>query len=81
MVQARHLGTLPAVKREWKSVDHFTAGAFVRHVAGRVETLYVPIIGIRARSRQQGGRINRLPLVSWPSDGPERSRSAHEPGS
>lgn len=32
--------TLPAVKREWKSVDHLTSGAFVAMWRDRVETLY-----------------------------------------
>ena len=33
--------TLPAVKREWKSVDRLTSGAFVAMWRERVETLYV----------------------------------------
>ena len=33
--------TLPAVKREWKSVDRLTSGAFVAMWRDRVETLYV----------------------------------------
>jgi hypothetical protein len=33
--------TLPAVKREWKSVDHLTSGAFVAMWRDRVDTLYV----------------------------------------
>jgi hypothetical protein len=32
--------TLPAVKREWKSVDRLTSGAFVAMWRDRVETLY-----------------------------------------
>jgi hypothetical protein len=32
--------TLPAVKREWKSVDRLTSGAFVTMWRDRVETLY-----------------------------------------
>jgi hypothetical protein len=32
--------TLPAVKREWKSVDHLTSGAFVTMWRDRVDTLY-----------------------------------------
>jgi hypothetical protein len=32
--------TLPAVKREWKSVDSLTSGAFVAMWRDRVETLY-----------------------------------------
>jgi hypothetical protein len=32
--------TLPAVKREWKSVDRLTSGAFVAMWLDRVETLY-----------------------------------------
>ena len=32
--------TLPAVKREWKSVDNLTSGAFVAMWRDRVETLY-----------------------------------------
>jgi soluble lytic murein transglycosylase-like protein len=32
--------TLPAVKREWKSVDHLTSGAFVGMWRDRVETFY-----------------------------------------
>jgi hypothetical protein len=32
--------TLPAVKREWKSVDRLTSGAFVAMWRNRVETLY-----------------------------------------
>ena len=32
--------TLPAVKREWKSVDRLTSGAFVAMWRARVETLY-----------------------------------------
>jgi transglycosylase-like protein with SLT domain len=32
--------TLPAVKREWKSVDQLTSGEFVAMWRGRVETLY-----------------------------------------
>ena len=32
--------TLPAVKREWKSVDHLTSGAFVAMWRRRVDTLY-----------------------------------------
>ena len=32
--------TLPAVKREWKSVDHLTSGAFVTMWRDRVETFY-----------------------------------------
>jgi hypothetical protein len=32
--------TLPAVKREWKSVDCLTSGAFVAMWRGRVDTLY-----------------------------------------
>jgi hypothetical protein len=32
--------TLPAVKREWKSVDGLTSGAFVAMWRDRVETLY-----------------------------------------
>jgi hypothetical protein len=33
--------TLPAVKREWKSVDRLTSGAFVAMWRDRVETFYV----------------------------------------
>jgi soluble lytic murein transglycosylase-like protein len=32
--------TLPAVKREWKSVDHLTSGEFVAMWRDRVDTLY-----------------------------------------
>jgi hypothetical protein len=32
--------TLPAVKREWKSVDHITSGAFVAMWRDRIDTLY-----------------------------------------
>jgi hypothetical protein len=32
--------TLPAVKREWKSVDHLTSGAFVAMWRDRVDTFY-----------------------------------------
>ena len=32
--------TLPAVKREWKSVDRLTSGAFVAMWRDRIETLY-----------------------------------------
>lgn len=32
--------TLPAVKREWKSVDRLTSGAFVAMWRNRIETLY-----------------------------------------
>jgi hypothetical protein len=32
--------TLPAVKREWKSVDRLTSGAFVAMWRDRVDTLY-----------------------------------------
>ena len=32
--------TLPAVKREWKSVDRLTSGVFVAMWRDRIETLY-----------------------------------------
>ncbi len=37
--------TLPAVKREWKSVDRLTSGAFVAMWRDRVETFYARYLG------------------------------------
>ena len=44
--------TLPAVKREWKSVDRLTSGAFVAMWRDRVETLYARYPALQRR----GGR-------------------------
>jgi hypothetical protein len=41
--------TLPAIKREWKSVDHLTSGAFVAMWRDRIDTLYAgyPVATLR----------------------------------
>jgi hypothetical protein len=41
--------TLPAVKREWKSVDRLTSGAFVAMWRERIEALYTRYAGPRPR--------------------------------
>ena len=43
--------TLPAVKREWKSVDRLTSGAFVAMWRDRVDTLYVRYLAPTLRRR------------------------------
>ena len=43
--------TLPAVKREWKSVDRLTSGAFVAMWRDRVDTLYARYLAPTLRRR------------------------------
>ena len=43
--------TLPAVKREWKSVDRLTSGAFVAMWRDRVDTLYARYLSPTLRRR------------------------------
>jgi len=43
--------TLPAVKREWRSVDHLTSGAFVAMWRARVETFYARYLAPTARGQ------------------------------
>ena len=53
--------TLPEVKREWKSVDRLTSGAFVAMWRGRVDTLYARYPAANVNAAEAGpSRSNSL---------------------
>jgi hypothetical protein len=54
--------TLPAVKKEWKSVDRLTSAAFVAMWRDRIDHLYARYSEAPTEQAKQKSRANSSPL-------------------